>query len=62
MGHNVLARLVEGGVDVVVAVHDADGRVDVRREKKQVVEVVKDEKAGRQRSEKGAGRWCLWDG
>ena len=62
LGHNVLARLLEGGVDVVVVVHDADGRVDVRREKRRVVEVVKDERAGRSRSEKGAGRWCIWDG
>ena len=62
VGHNVLARLVEGGMDVVASVHDADGRVDIRKEKRRVLELVRDERSGLLRGEKGAGRWCLWTG
>ncbi|KAK5072039.1 hypothetical protein LTR51_006523 [Lithohypha guttulata] len=57
---NALTRVVEGEVDVFLVVHDADGKIDVRREERRILEVVKDERLGV--GERTFGRWCIWNG
>lgn len=60
-----LARVVEEGVDVLVAVHDADGKIDARadrdRDTKRIVEVVRDERADRAGEGSALGAWAVWE-
>jgi len=55
-----LSRIVEEGVDVLVAVHDADGRIDARNETRRIVEVVRDERADHTGEESALGLWAVW--
>lgn len=64
--HNRLAWILEGGVDVVVAVHEGEGMIDFKTSRDRFVEVVRDERL-RNRSGRGGIRhairgWCVWKG
>lgn len=58
-----LWRVVLAGMDVLVVVHDADGRVDGRGDKKDigVVEVVRDERVDCAGGASAAGAWAVWE-
>jgi len=47
-----LGRMLEGAADLLVAVHDADGKV---KGKKRIAEVVKDRQSGQ------LGTWAFWE-
>lgn len=53
-----LSRILEEGVDVMVAVHDADGKVDAT---KTIVEVVRDERAAHSGEESALASWAVWN-
>lgn len=60
-----LARVVEEAVDVLVAVHDADGKIDARadrdRDTKRIAEVVRDERADHAGEGSAVGAWAVWE-
>jgi len=59
-----LWRVVLAGMDVVVVVHDADGRVDGRGDGKRVgiVEVGRDERVDHAGEASALGAWAVWEG
>ncbi|KAK5102482.1 hypothetical protein LTR70_000338 [Exophiala xenobiotica] len=58
--HATLARVVEDGVDVLVAVHDADGKMSARGDKR-IAEVVRDERADHAGEASALGTWAVWE-
>lgn len=65
--HSTLASLIESQTDLLIALHDADGRINARREKRRIVEVVRDERPypsqqHQQQGQRALGRWCVWNG
>jgi hypothetical protein len=64
--HNRLAEMLEGGVDVVVAVHEGEGMIDFKGSWDRFVEVVRDERiinrGGKVQVGNAMRRWCVWKG
>jgi len=45
-----MSTIIEQNLDVLIAIHDADFRVDMRKERRRIVEFVRD----------GLGAWAVW--
>jgi len=60
--HATLAWVVEEGVDVLVAVHDADGKMSAPHGgDKRIAEVVRDERADHAGEASAVGTWAVWE-
>jgi len=58
--NSTLARIVEDGVDVLVVVHDGDGKIDGRGDGGKIVEVGGDERADCCGDGSAVGGWAVW--